>query len=250
MNHGFELLKHHDPLLVGFSWIIAIFAAYAALSIIKRLQSDDSNRNAWLFGGSIAFGLGVWAMHFTAMTALQLNLVVSYDPFITAVSVLVAVLGAWLAFNHISRPNITVGTVLISGLFLGAGIGGMHYIGMLAMRMNASLGFDLLYFLLSVVVAVALASFGLWALSSQFLPRFAGRNLLVSIIVGSAIPLMHYVAMLSARFTQTMEASEFVRSTSGGLLSLNLFLVLAIILISLPAFMASVLTTSAVKQEG
>ena len=243
MPHGFDLLKSHDPLLVGLSWVVAIFAAYAALSTITRLRQDGNHRNYWLMGGAIAFGFGVWAMHFTAMTALQIGLIVTYDPLITAASVLIAVLGAWAAFHIISQPKITALTILLSGLLLGAGIGGMHYVGMLAMRMNASLSFDLMYFLLSVVVAVTIASLGLWLLTSRFLVGTAGRSLITAAVVGSAIPLMHYVAMLAARFDKGMEAAQFVSSTAGGLLSLNLFLVIAIVVVSLPAFLASILET-------
>lgn len=250
MDHGFDLLRHHDPLLVGFSWIIAIFAAYAALSIIQRLQQGISNRFAWLLGGSVAFGLGVWAMHFTAMTALQIGLVVTFDPTLTATSVVIAIIGAWLAFYLVTQPNISFTTILLSGLLLGAGIGGMHYVGMLAMRMNADLSFDLMYFALSVVVAVAIASIGLWMLSSSILARFRFRNLLIATIVGSAIPLMHYVAMLSSRFNKTMEASQYTDTTVGGLFSLNLFLVLAIVIMSLPAFLTSLVDTpDSQKQE-
>jgi hypothetical protein len=61
---------------------------------------------------------------------------------------------------------------------------------------------------------------------------------------------MHYVAMLAARFSKTMEASQYV-GTAGGLLSLNMFLVLAIVVVSLPVFLASILDTpEAQKQEG
>jgi len=250
MDQGFALLRYYDPLLVGFSWVVALFAAYAALSTIQRLQQSPSSRNLWLLGGSVAFGFGVWAMHFTAMAALKIGLVISYDPPLTAVSVVIAVVGAWLAFNHISQPKIGLGAILLSGLFLGSGIGGMHYLGMLALRMNASLSFDLVYFLVSVVVAVVIASVGLWLLSSAVLINFRYRNLLTAAVVGSAIPLMHYVAMLAARFSKTMEASQYV-GTAGGLLSLNMFLVLAIVVVSLPVFLASILDTpEAQKQEG
>jgi NO-binding membrane sensor protein with MHYT domain len=244
-----HLPMSHDPLLVMASFLIAIFAAYAALAIINRLRQTSVNKN-WLWLGAVTFGLGVWAMHFTAMTALQLNMLVAYDPLLTLISVLFAIVGAAAAFQVVSQPKVGFKEILTSGFFLGAGIGTMHYVGMFAMRLNAQLSFDPLLVVASVLVAVALGTFGIWTLISPAFSRVPFRQLVTAVITGSAIPFMHYTAMLAARFTST--GSEQIHSmvASGGLLSLNVFLLFAVAILGLPLFLTSLLEASTeVAQE-
>ncbi|GEM84674.1 MHYT domain-containing protein [Meiothermus hypogaeus] len=243
-----HLPMNHDPLLVGASFLIAIFAAYAALAIINRLQQGASG-SGWLWLGAGTFGLGVWAMHFTAMTALQLDMLVAYDPLLTLVSVFFAIFGAAAAFQLVSKPKAGFTRVLGSGFFLGAGIGVMHYVGMFAMRLDARLTFDLPMVALSVLVAVALGTFGIWTLTSPAFNLVPFRHLITAIITGSAIPFMHYTAMLAARFTATGTEEIHSMVASGSLLSLNLFLLLAVAVVGLPMFLTSLLETSAEKVQ-
>ncbi|MCX8088064.1 MAG: MHYT domain-containing protein [Meiothermus ruber] len=239
-----HLDMNHDPLLVGVSFLIAIFAAYAALAIINRLRQVGVSK-IWLWLGAITFGLGVWAMHFTAMTALQLNLVVAYDPLLTLISVLFAIVGAAAAFQMVSRPNVGLAQILGAGFFLGAGIGTMHYVGMFAMRMEAKLIFNLPLVAVSVLVAVMLGTFGVWMLVSPAFNRIPFRQLVTASITGLAIPFMHYTAMLAVRFTNAGDSQIHSMVASGGLLSLNIFLLLAVAVVGLPMFLTSLLETSA-----
>ncbi len=239
-----HLPMNHDPLLVGASFLVAIFAAYAALAIINRLRQANAGKG-WLWLGAATFGLGVWAMHFIAMTALQLNMVVAYDPLLTLISVFFAIFGAAVAFQLVSKPNVSLSQVLGSGFFLGAGIGVMHYVGMFAMRLDAKLTFDLAMVAVSVLVAVALGTFGIWTLTSPAFNLVPFRHLITAIITGSAIPFMHYTAMLAARFTGTGTEEIHAMVASGNLFSLNIFLLLAIAVVGLPMFLTSLLETSA-----
>ncbi|MCS7057903.1 MAG: integral membrane sensor protein [Meiothermus sp.] len=231
-NH---LPMHHDPLLVGTSFFIAIFASYAALVVIRRLR--QGNRSPlWLWMGAFTYGMGVWAMHFTAMTALRLeNLLVSYDPLLTLVSVLLAILGAAAAFQMVRRPKVGGLGVLGAGFFLGTGIGAMHYTGMLAMQLDAKLSFNPPLVALSLLVAIALGTFGMWTLTSPAFDRVPLRNLLTATLTGLAIPLMHYTAMLAVRFTPNPDTPH-AQVVLQGLLSLNLFILLAVALSALPLF--------------
>jgi len=244
-----HLPMSHDPLLVMASFLIAIFAAYAALAIINRLRQTSVNKN-WLWLGAVTFGLGVWAMHFTAMTALQLNMLVAYDPLLTLISVLFAIVGAAAAFQVVSQPKVGFKEILTSGFFLGAGIGTMHYIGMFAMRLDAWMTFNLPLVALSVLVAVVLGTFGIWTLISPVFSRVPFRHLVTAVVTGLAIPFIHYTAMLAVRFTATGDNQIHSMVASGHLLSLNIFLLFAVAVLGLPMFFTSLLEASTeVAQE-
>ncbi len=238
-NH---LPMSHDPLLVGLSFLIAIFAAYAALTIINRLRYTRAGKG-WLWMGATTFGLGVWAMHFTAMTALKLDMAVAYDPLLTLLSVFFAIAGAAMAFQMVSKPQVGRAQLLGAGFFLGAGIGTMHYTGMFAMRLDAQMEFNLALVALSVLVAVVLGTLGLWTLTSPVFRSLPFRHLFTATLTGLAIPFMHYTAMLAVRFTGSGSQQIHSMVASGQLLSLNLFLLLAVALVGLPMFLSSLLET-------
>lgn len=232
---------HHDPILVALSFIVAIFTAYAALTTINRLRQGGGQ--GWLVLGAITFGLGVWAMHFTAMTALNLGVLIGYNPALTLLSVVFAIVGAAIAFNLVRQPQVGFARVLGAGTALGAGIGVMHYTGMYAMRMDAYLNFSLPMVGLSVVVAVVLGTFGIWLLTTPALSTLPARNLLAATVTGLAIPLMHYTAMLAAHFSADPNAITHT-SAYAGLLSVNLLLLAAVGVVSLPMFLTSLLGNS------
>jgi diguanylate cyclase (GGDEF)-like protein/PAS domain S-box-containing protein len=93
---------------------------------------------------------------------------------------------------------------------MGGGIGAMHYIGMHAMRMGAMSHFIPSVVVLSIILAV-LISFV--ALRLVFLARDYGetkrlRRAASAIVVGSAIPIMHYTGMAAASFTDSNVAAD------------------------------------------
>ena len=63
----------HDLPLVVLSVVISIFASYAALDLAGRVTvSRGRARLFWLTGGATAMGIGIWAMHYVGMLAFRL----------------------------------------------------------------------------------------------------------------------------------------------------------------------------------
>jgi NO-binding membrane sensor protein with MHYT domain len=77
---------------VARSVLIAIAASYAALDLAGRVSAASGRaRLAWLSGGAIAMGIGIWAMHFTGMLAFHLPVSVEYHWPTVLVSLLVSI---------------------------------------------------------------------------------------------------------------------------------------------------------------
>ena len=97
-----------------------------------------------LVSGVIA-GIGICLMHYLGMAAMQANAVTSYLPVPFALSVLIAVGAASVAFFLFSRVmtatyNLAQRLAIQTGaaLVMGLAIAGMHYTGMAAVRFNMS----------------------------------------------------------------------------------------------------------------
>lgn len=70
-NHIAALVRFYDYRPVAVSILIAVFAAYAALDLASRATAARGiARFAWLSGGALAMGLGIWSMHYVGMEAL------------------------------------------------------------------------------------------------------------------------------------------------------------------------------------
>src|SRR5579859_177685 len=192
---GSPLAGLYNPWLVLLSVVVAIFTSTVALQMVDlAARGADWLRVATIATGSVALGCGVWAMHFIGMLAFNLCVPMSYDPLITAISMLPSLAASAVALALIARPQMSRDTLLIGGVLVGGGIGAMHYVGMAAMRMQPSLSYDPAIFGLSIIVAVVLAVLALWIRRRQLglLPSGA--------VMGLAIAGMHYTGMAAARF--------------------------------------------------
>jgi hypothetical protein len=86
----------YDYPLVALSVLIAIAASYAGLTLAERVSlARNQARTAWLFGGAVAMGTGIWSMHYTGMIAYRLPLQV-YCHVPTVLLSLLAAIGASL----------------------------------------------------------------------------------------------------------------------------------------------------------
>src|SRR5580698_1487475 len=128
------LIGSYNYFLVVFSVLIAVLAAYAALDLGGRVTSARGGiRAAWLCGGALAMGTGIWSMHYIGMLAFRLPVPVEYDWPTVLMSLLAAVLAAAVALFVVSRETMTVRQAALGSIFMGLGIASMHYIGMEAM---------------------------------------------------------------------------------------------------------------------
>jgi len=206
----------YSPWLVMLSLAIATFASWMALQTVglARRSTKGSVRAIMLATGSFALGGGVWAMHFVGMLAADLCVTVHYDFAVTLLSALPSMLASAVALSLLARSEISRGQLLCGGLLVGAGIGAMHYSGMEAMDMAPVLRYDPWLFLLSLIVAVTLATLALWLkFRLRSLSRRVGDKWVVIIsatVMGMAISGMHYMGMVAARFIGTEEASAGV----------------------------------------
>jgi len=154
----------YNPWLVALSLIIAIGSSYIGLQIATMTQRAPKGFHAQvaLVSGSLALGGGIWSMHFIGMLAFSIGNHVHYDPVGTLVSMVPSVFASWVALKMLSHDHISRQQLVIGGVLVGAGIGTMHYSGMAAMHMHATLKYDPWWFAASILVAILLAILALW----------------------------------------------------------------------------------------
>jgi two-component system, sensor histidine kinase and response regulator len=199
------LYGSYDDWLVVLSGLVAIGSSILALQLTRLSQKQTSKvaKHFSTIASSISLGAGIWAMHFIGMLAYQICTKVSYSPEISIISMMPGTLASYYALRLVSDNQLDYQKLIKGGFSVGAGIGAMHYTGMLAMQMEPVLKFDLTWVLISVVVAVGLSFLSLW--TGVYLNQKGKIPNQVSIILGGllmgcAITAMHYTGMASARF--------------------------------------------------
>ena len=117
----------YDVGLTVLSLLVAIVVTSGGFYVI----SYSNGSPLYLILGGIFMGLGIIAMHYTGMAAMQGNVEISYDPLLVALSVVIAIgaatIALWLAFR-----TTDLAQKLVAAVVMGLAISGMHYTGMQA----------------------------------------------------------------------------------------------------------------------
>ncbi len=199
-----NLIGSYNYALVALSVFIAVFASYAALDLASRVTAAGGwTRALWVLGGAGAMGTGIWSMHYIGMLAFSLPIPVAYHWPTVLLSLFAAILASIIALYVVSRKKMSALQAVAGSVLMGAGIASMHYIGMAAMRLQATCQFNSFLVLLSVVFAILISLAALW-ITFHFRHEKTGigkEKLAGAVVMGAAIPVMHYTGMAAASFT-------------------------------------------------
>jgi two-component system sensor histidine kinase/response regulator len=123
----------YDVLTTSLSILPGILASLVALIVISRTELGLHWR---LTVGSILMGAGIGTMHYIGMAAMRLPAFLLYDPDKVAISIVAAIVLAYvaLALVEYGRQRKTHSRVrqLFAAIVLGSAVASMHYIAMQA----------------------------------------------------------------------------------------------------------------------
>jgi PAS domain S-box-containing protein len=212
-----NLIGSYNYAFVALSVLIAMFASYAALDLAGRVTAAGGwTRAVWLLGGASAMGTGIWSTHYIGMLAFILPIPVAYHWPTVLLSLFAAILASVIALYVVSRQKMGASRALAGSVLMGAGIASMHYIGMAAMRLPAICQFNSFLVVLSVVFAVLISLIALW-MTFHFRDQKAGigrEKLAGAVVMGAAIPVMHYTGMAAASFTPSGMPADLSQAVS------------------------------------
>ena len=129
-------------------------------------------------------------------------MIVTYDPMLVALSILIAISGGYTCFHLMERLTQLYGTVwkttlVAASVAIGGGIWSMHFVGMLALHLPVTISYDLNGTLLSAMIA-----FGVTAIALYLVTFGAVSNTMTAIsgtLMGTGISGMHYIGMDAIR---------------------------------------------------
>lgn len=123
----------YDLAITGYSLIIAIFFSYLVLYGVTQAQLTPFR----LIMSGVLMGVGIAAMHYAGMAAMQMQPPIQYDLTLLAISIVIGITAAnialWIAykFNSTNQKNVTIRRIG-AACVMGIAVTGMHYMGMAA----------------------------------------------------------------------------------------------------------------------
>ena len=190
----------------GLAYLTSCLGCFLGLQCTARARAmKGADRARWLLLAAVSIGAaGIWVMHFIAMLGFTISgQVITYNVPVTILSMLIAVGVVSVGLLIVGFGGQGLIPVLLGGTIIGIGVASMHYVGMWAMRMPDTMGYNGRLVILSVVIAIVAGTVALWAAL-----RLGGvrHTLYASLIMGVAVSGMHYTGM----------AAMHVRAAPGG----------------------------------
>jgi NO-binding membrane sensor protein with MHYT domain len=189
--HNFQ----YGALTPALGYLMSFLGAFLGLRCTTRSRaSTGAARVRWLIVAAVSIGItGIWVMHFIAMLGFAIpGETIRYSVPVTLGSMFLAVAFVLIGLLIVGLGQATTRRLVLAGIVTGLGVAAMHYSGMAAMRMPATISYDPGLFAVSVVIAIIAATAALWAALRL---RGFWPTLAASAIMGVAVSGMHYTGM-------------------------------------------------------
>lgn len=220
------VVDKHNIWLVGVAAIVCASGSWAIICLFERAsRTTGLQRAGWHFLSAVAAGAAIWCTHFIAILAYQPGAPVAFDPLITIVSLLVAIVGAGAGFL-VAASGVTRFAPAIGGAIAGIAIAVMHYTGMMAYRVQGIVSWDRGYLFASIVLSVVLS-----ALAIHLVTRKNARvyRVLSAAVFFLAIVSLHFTGMTAFQVTPLLVDNSFSNPAAMQALALAVAIVAMVI---------------------
>ena len=199
------LYVDYNHTLIIVSILVAIVICYAAISIEELVfkKAHQKFEKIILVSSGLLIGFAIWAIHFIGMLASNLPEEHTFNISLTILSYLIGAMAAIFAVWLTSRPTLPIARLILGAIFMGLGISGMHYTGMLALVITQhQMHYEPILVICSVLIAIIGAGLSFYFIF-KYKTALHYRVLLkcfISILMTLSIIGMHYFGMAATYF--------------------------------------------------
>jgi NO-binding membrane sensor protein with MHYT domain len=175
---------------------------FGLIATARARRILDGERKAWwlILAACSIGGTGIWSMHFIAMLGFSVKnqSPIQFDLGVTAASLITAIIVVAIGLFIVGYGRVSALKVIAAGIFTGVGVAGMHYSGMAAMQIPATVTYDPKLVAASVAVAIVAATVALWFTVTV---KRGPAVTVAALIMGVAVNGMHFTGMYALRVT-------------------------------------------------
>ncbi|WP_301107167.1 EAL domain-containing protein [Sporosarcina sp.] len=194
-----EVAGTYSLIIILLSFLIICFSSYTTIALYNRMQQPSFfRREVWLVLASFSMGFGIWATHFVSMNSMVIPIEMHFDYTISFVSMLPAIIAAFLAFQLVQGPMKSCWRHTIAAILIAEGMTAMHIIGMEAMKMDAIYRYDWKLLITGNIIGGLFAYFTLRLISNP--DRTKVNRLLATVCLTIGPAVMHYLGLFSMTY--------------------------------------------------
>ncbi|MBB3950777.1 bifunctional diguanylate cyclase/phosphodiesterase [Aureimonas jatrophae] len=181
----------NDPTLLALAAFVCTLGVYGSFSVARHAgRCEGRARRQWAVLSLVTAGSTAWATHMVALLAFRPGMPSGFEPFTTALSLVLAIcgigLGLLLTLGRRERWRRFAG-----GVVIGLGVTVLHYVGQAAYVVRGHVVWD--HGLVAATILLSLPLFGLATLAS--VERRRAVNLTGAPLLVLAIGLLHLGGM-------------------------------------------------------
>ena len=151
-------MRHdHDQRLMLVAAVVCAVGTYASFALATHaVRSTGTMVRLWGLVSIVASGCTAWATHFIVLLAFKPGMIAAFDPVLTAVSLLCAIVGIGTGLALALGRRDTFRRFL-AGLIVGLGIVMLHYIGQAAYLVQGTVHWNLWLVVPSVLTSLPIS---------------------------------------------------------------------------------------------
>ena len=198
INVIYCLAFEHDIRLVLLAAFICIVGSLTYVQLLRQcLHSTGLVRVSWMGISAAALCTTVWCTHFISMLSFQAHVPVILDPVLTLVSLIAPMFGFFIATAIVIYGRTPL-TAMTGNLTLGCSMAALHYVGMLAYRVDGVVDWDMSYVAASVILSCLFTAASGWAFNRFSNLRF---NLPSVALYALGVISLHFTGMSAMEIT-------------------------------------------------
>ena len=227
----------YDSTLVIVSILVAVATCYAAFSMEELVFKTAYKKfeKSILVASGLILGLAIWAMHFVGMLVIHLPESYHFDLGLTTLSYMVGAIASIFAVWLTSRPTLPLPRLILGAVFMGLGIAGMHYTGMMALTVeDYQMHYDPLLVICSVLIAISgagLSFFFIFKYKSAVRYRI-GLKAIVALLMALSIVGMHYTGMAATYFDASIIKALNAAQTEQSVLLFTIIFITSLVFVA------------------
>ena len=152
------IVYQHSPWLLIAAIAVCVASSWGVVRLFNRAASRKNlQKIVWHFLTAILAGSAIWSTHFIALIGYDSGVPFEFDPAFTALSLVVAMAGAAIGFVVAASGWFRLAPS-VGGAIVGIAVSAMHYVGMLAYRVQGIVAWNENYAVASILLAVVFSA--------------------------------------------------------------------------------------------
>ncbi len=171
------------------AWLLAVYAISLQGMVIRRVRANDRDAGlAWILGGALVVGTGIWAASFLGLVAMQLPIKVGYVRDVVLASWLPAIVIAAAAIWMQTHRGLHLRTRLLGAVLVAVGVQMLVFVNASSIMLQPAMSWDARTSGAAFLLVLLGCSLGALLMQAELeRDHHQTRHLAIAVLVGSII---------------------------------------------------------------